>query len=157
LPNWEGDPDRSTARVGRAGWLSSSCLSGAKGAADMNQASAPGSIDDYIGGFPPETQLVLQQLRSLIHERAPEATETISYAMPTFDMNGRHLMHFAGYGKHVSLYPGASSFEEFRDELAPYKNSKSTARFAIDRPLPADLIRRIVTFRVIENRAQFRL
>jgi uncharacterized protein YdhG (YjbR/CyaY superfamily) len=120
----------------------------------MNQAGTARSIDDYIGAFPPETRLVLQALRSLIHECAPEATETISYTMPTFDMNGRHLIHFAGYGKHVSLYPGASSFEEFGDELAPYKNSKSTARFAIDRPLPADLIRRIVAFRVIENRAR---
>ena len=121
----------------------------------MDAAKAARSIDDYIAAFPPETRLVLQEIRSLIRECAPDAAETISYAIPTFDLNGRHLVHFAGYGKHVSLYPGASAFEEFGEELAPYKNAKATARFSIDRPLPRELIRRIVKFRVVENEARF--
>jgi uncharacterized protein YdhG (YjbR/CyaY superfamily) len=117
----------------------------------MDTTKSATSIDDYISAFPPETRLVLQEIRALIRECAPKATETISYAIPTFDLNGRHLVHFAGYGDFVSLYPGASSFEEFREELAPHRNGKATARFSIDRPLPKDLIARIVRFRVLEN------
>jgi uncharacterized protein YdhG (YjbR/CyaY superfamily) len=109
------------------------------------------SIDEYIAAFPSETRRVLQELRALVRACAPAAVETISYAMPTFDLNGRHLIHFAGYGKFVSLYPGASVFEAFRDELEPYRNSKATARFALDQPLPRDLVERIVTFRILEN------
>jgi uncharacterized protein YdhG (YjbR/CyaY superfamily) len=120
----------------------------------MDTSKTAGSIDDYIAAFPPETRQVLQQLRGLIHGCAPAAVETISYAMPTFDQNGRHLIHFAGYGKFVSLYPGASTFEEFGEELKAYRNGRATARFAIDRPLPADLIERIVVFRVLENEAR---
>jgi uncharacterized protein YdhG (YjbR/CyaY superfamily) len=113
------------------------------------------SIDEYISAFPSETQRMLEQIRALIHDCAPAALETISYDIPTFDLNGRHLVHFAGYGGHLSLYPGASSFEQFPDELAPYKSAKSTVRFAIDQPLPEDLIRRIVEFRVAENSAKY--
>jgi uncharacterized protein YdhG (YjbR/CyaY superfamily) len=120
----------------------------------MTDTKAARSIDDYISAFPAQTRLALEEIRALVRETAPEATETISYAMPTFDLNGRHLVHFAGYGDFVSLYPGASTFEKFGKELAPYRNAKATARFPIGRPLPADLIRRIVRFRVAENRAR---
>jgi uncharacterized protein YdhG (YjbR/CyaY superfamily) len=122
----------------------------------METSKTAGSIDDYIAAFPPETRLVLEEMRSLIREYAPDANETISYAIPTFDMNGRHVVHFAGYGKHVSLYPGASAFERFADELAPYRNARATARFRLDRPLPVELIRRVVRFRVLENEARAR-
>ncbi len=121
----------------------------------MDSPKQPKSIDDYIAAFPPETRRVLQEIRSLIRECAPDAVETISYSIPTFDLNGRHLVHFAGYRDFVSLYPGASSFEEFREELEPYRGAKATARFSIARPLPKDLIRRIVRFRVVENQARF--
>ena len=117
----------------------------------MDARKSAGSIDDYIAAFPPETRLVLQEIRALIRACAPAAVETISYSIPTFDLNGRHLVHFAGYGDFVSLYPGASSFETFRAELEPHRNGKATARFSIDRPLPKDLIERIVRFRVLEN------
>jgi uncharacterized protein YdhG (YjbR/CyaY superfamily) len=122
----------------------------------MSSAKAATSIDDYIAAFPPETRLVLQEIRALIRECAPAAVETISYAIPTFDLNGRHLIHFAGYGDFVSLYPGASTFEEFREQLEPYRNAKATARFSIVEPLPKDLIRQIVRFRVLENEVRFR-
>jgi len=118
----------------------------------MTDAGVPRSVDEYIAALPPDSRTVMEELRALARECAPEAVETISYTMPTFDLNGRHLLHFAAYRRFVSLYPGASTFEAFREELEPYRSARATARFPVDRPLPADLIRRIVRFRVEENR-----
>jgi len=109
------------------------------------------SIDEYIAEFSPETQKVLEELRALIRAAAPDATETISYAMPTFDLNGHHLVHFAGYRKHIGFYPVPSGIEAFKEELKPFKSGKGSAQFPLGRPLPADLIRRIVEFRVEES------
>ena len=110
-----------------------------------------GSIDEYIAEFPPETQKVLKELRALIRVTAPDATETISYAMPTFDLNGKHLVHFAGFAHHVGLYPMPSGIEAFKDELEPYKNAKGSVQLPLGKPMPWDLIRRIVEYRVGEN------
>jgi len=118
----------------------------------MAEISGADAIDDYIAQFPPSTQVALKETRALIRASAPEATETISYAMPTFDLNGRHLVHFAGFKNHVGFYPIPSAIEAFRDELAPYKSGKGSAQFPLGHPLPADLIRRIVEFRVEENK-----
>lgn len=112
------------------------------------------TIDGYIEGFPPETQAVLREMRALIKASAPDATEKISYAMPTFDLNGSHLVHFAGFAKHVGFYPVPSGIEAFKEELKPYKSGKGSAQFPLGQPLPADLIRRIVEFRVAENRGK---
>ena len=90
-------------------------------------------------------------MRALIRASAPDATETISYAIPTFDLNGKHLVHFAGYAKHIGFYPVPSAMEAFKEELEPYRSGKGSAQFPLGRPLPADLIRRIVEFRVVEN------
>ena len=109
------------------------------------------SVDEYIAGFPAGTQTVLQELRALIKELAPEATETISYAIPTFDLNGRHLVHFAGFARHIGFYPVPSALEAFKEELKPYKTGKGSAQFPLGKPLPTDLIRRIVEFRITEN------
>jgi uncharacterized protein YdhG (YjbR/CyaY superfamily) len=109
------------------------------------------SIDEYVAAFPPAAQSMLEELRALIKAAAPTATESISYAIPTFDLNGRHLLHFAGYEKHVGLYPVPSGVEAFEEDLAPYRSGKATARFLLDRPLPTELIRRIVALRVEEN------
>ncbi len=116
-------------------------------------AERPGtaSIDEYIAEFPPQTQKVLEQIRALIRELAPEATETISYAIPTFDMNGRHLVHFAAFTHHVGLYPTPTGMEEFKEALSHYKTGKGSVQFPLDEPLPVDLIRRIVVFRVEET------
>ncbi|MBM3148061.1 MAG: DUF1801 domain-containing protein, partial [Actinobacteria bacterium] len=81
---------------------------------------------------------------------APGATETISYGIPTFDLEGTHLVHFAGYRAHIGLYPAPSGIAAFRDELEPYRPAKGSVRFPLDRPLPTGLIRRIVAFRVDE-------
>lgn len=116
----------------------------------MPSRSTATSIDEYIAEFPPETREVLEQMRALIKVSAPGATETISYAIPTFDLNG-HLVHFAGFAKHVGFYPTGSGVEAFKDELEPYKSGKGSVQFPLGRPLPVDLIRRIVAFRVAES------
>lgn len=94
---------------------------------------------------------MLKELRALIRVSAPGATETISYAIPTFDLDGHHLVHFAGYAKHIGFYPTGSGIEAFGDELKPYRSGKGSVQFPLGQPLPADLIRRIVEFRVEEN------
>ena len=93
---------------------------------------------------------MLEELRALIRASAPAATETISYAIPTFDLNG-HLVHFAGYEKHIGFYPTGSGVEAFKEELKPYKCGKGSVQFPLGQPMPMDLIRRIVEFRVAEN------
>ena len=108
------------------------------------------SIDEYIGLFPSEVQDILTTLRKLIKESAPEATEKISYQMPTFAMHG-NLVHFAAYKKHIGFYPTASGVAAFTDKLVEYKTSKGAIQFPIDKPLPYELIREIVQFRVDEN------
>ena len=117
----------------------------------MAKRSMATSIDAYISAFPPSTQTMLEELRRLIKATAPGATETISYAIPTFDLNGRHLVHFAGYERHIGFYPVPSGVEAFKEELSPYRSGKGSVQFPLDQPLPADLIRRIVEFRVLEN------
>jgi uncharacterized protein YdhG (YjbR/CyaY superfamily) len=119
----------------------------------MPNRSTAGTIDDYIAEFPPQTQKVLQEVRALIRAVAPEATETISYAIPTFDLNGKHLVHFAGYAAHIGFYPTASGIAAFSEELRGYKSAKGSVQFPLDRPMPADLIRQIVEFRVAESAA----
>ena len=122
----------------------------------MTAAGTTGTIDDYIAGFPPETQKALKEMRALIHATAPEATETISYAIPTFDLNGRHLVHFAGYARHIGFYPIPTGIEAFKEELSRYKQGKGSVQFPLSEPLPVDLIRRIVEFRAAENAAKTR-
>jgi len=120
----------------------------------MANRSTADSIDEYIAGFPPATQKVLEEVRALIRASAPDAAETISYAIPTFDLNGRHLVHFAGYEKHVGFYPTGGGVEAFKEDLKPYKSGKGSVQFPLGRPLPTDLISRIVVFRVKENTAR---
>lgn len=116
----------------------------------MGERPTAADIDDYIAAFPPEVQERLADIRALIHESAPDATEAISYAIPTFDLNGKHLVHFAGFAKHIGFYPIPTGMEEFRDEFAAYKTGKGSVQFPYDQPLPTDLIRRVVEFRVGE-------
>ena len=116
----------------------------------MSPRSTATTIDEYIAGFPPETRQVLEELRALIHSIAPDATETISYAIPTFDLDGAHLVHFAGYERHVGLYPTPSGMDAFKDDLKPYKTGKGSVQFPLDAPLPVDLVRRIIEYRLGE-------
>jgi uncharacterized protein YdhG (YjbR/CyaY superfamily) len=109
------------------------------------------TIDDYIATFPDDVQAILQEMRTTIQEAAPQAKEAISYQMPTFKLNG-NLVHFAGYKNHIGFYPTPSGIEAFRDELAPYELSKGTIKFPLDKPIPFDLVRKIVVYRVTEQR-----
>jgi uncharacterized protein YdhG (YjbR/CyaY superfamily) len=112
--------------------------------------SAPRSIDEYIAGFPADVQQKLKRIRSTIRKAAPRAEETISYQIPTFVLNG-HLIFFAGFKDHISVYPAPRGSADFQEELAAYKGGKGTVQFPLDRPVPLDLIRRIVEFRIRAN------
>jgi uncharacterized protein YdhG (YjbR/CyaY superfamily) len=117
----------------------------------MASRSTASSIDEYIAESPLEAQRALEELRALIKASAPVATETISYAIPTFDLNGRHLVHFAAFAKHIGFYPTGSGVEAFKEELRPYRSGKGSVQFPLGQPLPTDLIRRIVEFKVEEE------
>lgn len=108
------------------------------------------SIDQYIQGFPEHVQAILSELRSTIRLAAPQATEKISYQMPTFYFNG-NLVHFAAFKQHIGFYPTPSGITAFQQELTIYKTSKGAIQFPIDQPLPLKLIKAIVEFRVMEN------
>lgn len=108
------------------------------------------SIDQYIQKFPKEIQTILSAMRSTIQRAAPQAIEKISYQIPTFFLNG-NLVHFAALKNHIGFYPTPSGITAFADELKGYKQAKGSIQFPIDKPLPHELIRRIVEFRVMEN------
>jgi uncharacterized protein YdhG (YjbR/CyaY superfamily) len=109
------------------------------------------SIDEYISEFPETIRNILEELRRAIRESAPKAEETISYGMPAFKLKG-NLVYFAAHKNHIGFYPrGPSAIEAFKEELAPYKTSKGAIQFPFDKPIPFDLVKKIVKFRVKEN------
>ncbi len=108
------------------------------------------NINEYIAGFPRDTQKILEQLRTIIRESAPHAEEVISYRMPAFKQN-EVLVYFAGYKNHIGFYPTSSGIKAFQSELSEYKYSKGAVQFPIDKQLPAGLISEIVKFRVLET------
>lgn len=108
------------------------------------------SIDEYIAQFPDDVRERLEEVRAIVRSVAPDVTETISYAIPTFDLNGAHLVHFAAFAKHIGFYPIPTAMDAFKDELSGFKQGKGSVQFPLSEPLPADLIRRIVEFRVGE-------
>ena len=112
--------------------------------------TAPKDIDEYIAGFPNDVQKILEKIRTTIRKAAPDAEETIKYGMPTFTLNG-NLVHFAAFKKHIGLYPAPTGTQKFNKELSVYENAKSSVRFPLDKPIPLDLISRIVKFRVKKN------
>jgi uncharacterized protein YdhG (YjbR/CyaY superfamily) len=117
----------------------------------MEKDARYASIDEYIALFPEPVQAKLMQIRELVKELAPDAAERISYRIPTFYLNG-NLVHFAAYAHHIGFYPTSSGIAHFKRDLSPYKSSKGAVQFSLDQDLPLDLIRRIVEFRVAENR-----
>lgn len=116
----------------------------------QTQQTSPRTIDEYIAGFPEEIQLILEKIRQTIRKAAPEAEETIKYRMPTFTLKG-NLVHFAAFQNHIGFYPVPTGIEAFKEELSVYKGGKGSVQFPLDRPIPYDLIDRIVRFRVKEN------
>lgn len=109
------------------------------------------TIDEYIAAQAPETREVLQKLREVIHEAVPEATEKISYQMPTFYLNG-NLVHFAVFKKHYGFYPTSSGAEAFKEELSAYESSIGSVQFPKNKPVPYDLVKRITIYRAEHNR-----
>ena len=114
---------------------------------------APKNIDEYIARFSPDVQEILQALRAAIREAAPKAEETIGYQMPAFEQEGV-LVYFAARKQHIGFYPTSSGIEHFKRELSAYKSSKGAVQFPLGQPLPLELIRKIVAFRVQENLAK---
>ena len=110
----------------------------------------PKDIDEYIASFPEDVQEILEKLRATIRKAAPDAEEKISYQIPTFSLKG-NLVHFAAYKKHIGFYPTPSGIENFKNELSAYEGAKGSVKFPLNKPIPYDLIREIVEFRVKEN------
>ena len=108
------------------------------------------TIDEYISLFPKDVQTTLEKMRQAIKKSAPQAEETISYQVPTFKLNG-NLVYFAAFKDHISFFPTSSGVAAFKKELSKYETSKGTIRFPLDQPIPYDLVRKILKFRVQEN------
>jgi uncharacterized protein YdhG (YjbR/CyaY superfamily) len=108
------------------------------------------TIDAYIAEFPAEVREILEKMRETIRQAAPEAGETISYGIPTFTFHG-NLVHFAAFKNHIGFYPAPRGIDHFEKELAPYIAGKGTIQFPLDRPIPYDLVREVVKFRVQDN------
>jgi uncharacterized protein YdhG (YjbR/CyaY superfamily) len=115
--------------------------------------AAPKDITEYIAAFPDNVQEILEAIRMTIRKAAPGAEETIKYQMPTFTSNG-NLVHFSAYKNHIGFYPAPTEDPQFRDELSAYASGKGTLRFPFDKPVPLELIARIVEFRVKSNLAK---
>ena len=109
------------------------------------------TIDEYIKDFPEEIQNILEKMRETIHETAPEATEAISYQIPTFKLNG-NLVHFAAFKNHIGFFPTSSGITAFKKELSKYNTSRGTVQFPLGKPIPYGLVKKIVKFRVKENK-----
>ena len=112
------------------------------------------SIDEYIDTFPEDTQKILKQVRRTIKTAAPEAGEKISYGIPTFTLNGKYLIYFAGWKNHISIYPIPIGDEAFNKEISQYIAGKGTLKFPIDKPMPLKLISKIVKLKVSEALTQ---
>jgi uncharacterized protein YdhG (YjbR/CyaY superfamily) len=108
------------------------------------------NVDEYIAGFPGEIQKGLRELRAFIKAEVPAASEKISYGMPTFYLEG-NLVHFAAFKDHYGFFPAPSGIDRFEEELAPYRSGKGTLRFPLDKPLPWELLKKVIRFRVEEN------
>ena len=111
------------------------------------------NVDEYLQAFPPAIQTRLGKIRQTIKAAAPNAEEVISYGIAGYKYHGM-LIFFAGFTNHVSVYPAPRGAEAFKKELAGYKGGKGTVQFPSDKPLPLDLIKRIVKFRMKENLAK---
>jgi len=117
------------------------------------EGTTPASIDEYIAGFTPDVQRVLEKVRATIAAAAPEARERISYRMPAFDQHGI-LVYFAAFKAHIGLFPPVSGDPRLKKSIAPYAGPKGNLRFPLSEPIPYDLIRRIVTLRLKQNLAK---
>ena len=107
-------------------------------------------INEFIADFPEDIQIILEKIRATIQQAAPDAKEAIKYGMPTFVLNG-NLVHFAAYKNHIGFYPAPTGIDAFIEELAQYRTGKGTIQFPVDKPIPYDLVTKVVKFKVEEN------
>jgi len=112
--------------------------------------TTPTGIDEYIANFPKDIQVILKKIRTTIRKAAPNAEEAIKYQMPTFVLGG-NLVHFAAFKNHIGFYPVPTGIEKFKKELSVYKGAKGSVQFPLDKPIPYELIGKIVKSRVKEN------
>ncbi len=117
----------------------------------MKDSKKVENIDDYISDFSVETQKYLNEMRELIRKLAPDSVESISYAIPTFSLNGKYLVYFAGFKNHIGLYPTPVGMEAFKEELSNYKTGKGSVQFPLNKPLPIALITKIVKYQIEQN------
>lgn len=115
------------------------------------------NVNEYIACFPNDVQKILTRIRKIILNQAPDAEESITYKMPSYKTFGKTLIYFAGFKNHIGLYATPSGHTEFASELARYKHGKGSVQFPIDKPIPYDLIRMIVEFRVEENKRNYKI
>ncbi len=113
----------------------------------------PKTIDEYLAGFPNDVQKILEEVRMTIKKAAPDAEETISYQIPSFTLKGHYLIYFAAYKTHIGVYPAPIENVEFKEDLSVYASGKATAKFPLDKPIPFDLITKIVKFKAKESLA----
>lgn len=111
---------------------------------------SPTTVEEYIQGFPEQIQGIMQEIRTIVKEEAPGTQEKISYGMPTFLYKGI-LVHFAAYKNHIGFYPTPSGIAKFEEQLKPYKHAKGSVQFPLSKPIPYDLVRKMVRVRVEEN------
>lgn len=116
----------------------------------ISKRTAAKNVDEYIESFPPEVASKLKQLRKIIRGAAPKAEELISYGIAGYKYHGM-LIYFAGFKNHISVYPAPRGVYAFKKELAAYKGGKGTVQFPLDKPIPLDLVKRIILFRMKEN------
>ena len=113
------------------------------------------SLSAYFASFPASTQKLLQQMRTLVRKAAPGAVETMRYGMPTIQLYGKNVVHYAAYAHHIGFYPAPSGLEEFKDAISKYKHSKGAVQFPLDKPIPGALVTKITRFRVAETHAKY--
>lgn len=106
------------------------------------------SVDEYIAGFPKETQKVLWLVRETIKEILPQAEEVISYAIPAYKLNKSYVIYFAGFEHHIGLYPAPVNEASFKKEFSKYKTGKGSVQFPLDKTIPLNLIRKITRYRL---------
>ena len=109
------------------------------------------SIDEYIAACPEETHERLQEIRAAIKKLAPDAKEKISYQIAAFELNGKNIIHFAGWKKHISLYPIPAGDEAFEKEASKYADGKGTMKFSLDEPMPMKLVTKVIKLHLAKN------
>ena len=109
------------------------------------------SIDEYIDGFPDETQKALREICAAIKALVPDAEEYISYKMPAFKVNGEYFIHFSAWKNHIGMYPIPAGNDAFQKQIEPYRSAKSSLNFPLDKPMPMKLIEKFIKFRIAEN------